>query len=411
MRLGKPVKGIDQLSDETSLLADERGTILAIREGLNIDLDKEGNASRRQGFTQKLAGDGYHSLYKSKRGWLMLCHKDELGVYGPTANSFTVLANMGEASLTSFAEANGNLYAVNKGFSGMIRVDSSTVIPLGVPLPALTPSFAAIANGTLQPGTYAITYTYVDAEGEESGTGPFSYVELPTGGGIQGTMFTSNAGTYRVYMTKADGEELYQAAEFMATSYAIVSHQEGRTCDTNGLEPLPYGYIIREHHGRLYVATTGFVYYSEAFRPHLYNPAYNFIPTTGFTTMLQPVDTGIFIGDSLGVRFYPDNGEVKDVSTEAVVFGSALTIPGEYLPSSIGTNDLVAMWFTASGYQIGLPSGELVRLNAQQINLPRYAQGCAVLAVRDGRKQVITAVDSSSLTGTGIALDSVGYGK
>jgi hypothetical protein len=414
-KLATPILGIDQLSDETSLIRNEEANIQAVRLATNVDIDREGNVSRRKGATLQLSGSGYHSLYKAKRGWLVVCHDEDLGVYDPDVPSFTALTTMTESYLTSFTELNGNLYAVNPGYSGMFLVGSAVAKPIGVALPDLRPGFAAIATGNLDPGTYGITYSLVDPDGEESGLGPITTVELESGGGIQGLAFTIMSGyKYRVYMTTADGEELYQAVEFNAdtVSVQIIEHEEGRQPRTMDLEPLPFGYTIRAYNSRLYVATNDFVYFSDVFRPHLYNPAHGFIPTTGFTSMVQPVDAGIFIGDRRGVRFYagedPTEFQEKEVSVEVPVFNTAVAVPGKFLPRELGlNNDKVAVWLSESGYQVGLPDGSLARLHAGQVELPAYVQGCSAVTTRDGRKQVVTPVNSNVVGAVNIAVDSV----
>lgn len=411
--LQKPALGIDQLSDETNLRTNTEEKITSIREGTNIDIDTEGNVGRRGGYVKKLTGEGYHSLYESERGWLMLCHKSELGIYNTATNALDVLVTLDENFLTSYTEMNGNLYYVNPGSKGMIRKDEVMVRTLGVPLPEVTPGFAVVANGGLAAGTYGITYTIVDNAGEESPLGPLMVLDLPSGGAIQGTMFTLYPNTkYRIYMTSADGVELYQVTEFDAdvVSITISTFVEGRRPDTQFLSRLPFGYIIRAHGSRLYVATNDFVFFSEPFLPHLTNEANGFLPTTGFTTMVQPVEGGIYIGDQTGVRFYkgedPEAFEVMEVSSEVVVFGTAILVPGEHLPVKLGKGESAAVWLTQSGYQIGLPSGELVRLHSDQVQLPRYVQGCAAFFSQDGRKQIVTPVNSNVLADASVALDS-----
>ena len=412
-RLNKPVLGIDQLSDETSLIHDSRKGITAIREGTNIDIDTEGNVSRRKGYEQKLSGSGYHSLYESSRGWLMLCKDQELGVYNTETDTFGVLTNMAEAYLTSFTELNGHIYFVNPGHKAMIRVDESAVRTFGVSLPDVTPSFTAVASGGLPAGRYGITFSVVNDIGEESPLGPLMVITLSEQSSIQGSLFTVVAGyKYRIYMTSTDGEELYQVAEFDAdvTNFLISNFTEGRRPATQYLSNMPFGYIIRTHGSRLYIAANDFVFFSEPFLPHLTNPGHGFLPTTGFTTMVQPVEGGIFIGDQTGVKFYqgddPEVFEPKDVSTETPVFGTAISVPGEYLPEEFASADVSAVWLTQSGYHIGLPSGEVVRLHSKQVALPRYVQGCTAFSIQDGRKQVITPVNSNVLADASVALDS-----
>ena len=410
MKLPK-IQGIDQLADETGLVR-TRENVMRVREANNVDIDSEGNVSRRAGTVLELSGSGYHSLYSSQRGWLMLCHKSQLGVYTPSTSTFTPLAQMVGPKLTSYAELNGNLYASNSTFNCMFTKSSAEAKTIGVPLPTVSPEFAAQASGGLEPGSYGITYTVIDPDGEESGTGPVVQIDLPDGGGILGSMFTVMSGyKYRVYLTTANGETMREAVEFDAdtTSIQILAAAEGRECRTHGLEPPPFGHIIRAHGSRLLIATTDYLYFTEAFRPHLIAPT-GYVPITGFATMVESVDGGVFVGDSRGVTFYagddPVQWKVKEASPDKVVFGTSTVVSGEFFRGELSQHDSIAVWMTRYGYQLGLPTGEVVRLNADQIRTPVYSQGCVAAVVRDGRKQLVTPVNSNVLAGASVALDS-----
>lgn len=405
------IVGIDLLTDETALSNDE---VMFVREATNVDVDRQGNVNRRAGYTQLLAGSGYHSMYASKRGWLMVCHRDELGSFDTLDNQFYPITNMGSARLTSYTEENGNLYASNSSFSCMFRPGENVPRTVGVRLPSTLPAFTAVeGTGVLPSGRYAVTCTLIDDAGEESYTAPIQFVELVNQGMIQGTLFTVFVGyKWRIYMTTANGEEFYQAAEFDAdvASYQILDHEESRQPRTLHLEPLPYGHIIRAHNSRLLVASTNAVYFSEAFRPHLHNPGHGFVPTTGFTTMVESVGEGVFIGDSRGVKFYagkdPEQWAVRDASPDRAVFGTSLTVPGSHFSGDLKQFDEVAVWLSKSGYQLGLPNGEVVRVNAERVQLPDYVQGCSAFVTREGRKQLVTPVDSNQLADASVALDS-----
>ena len=402
------IKGIDQLADETALV-DTDGT-MRVREASNVDIDVDGNVSRRAGAVLDLAGSGYHSLYSSNRGWLMVCNKSQLGVYSDAA--FTPLAQMEGSQLVSYAEMNGNLYASSSTFNCMFLPGSTDAKTIGVPLPSVTPEFAGQADGALEPGSYGVTFTLVDPDGEESGTGPVTQIDLPDGGGVVGTMFTVMSGyKYRVYLTTANGDVLREAVEFDAdtTAVTILDAAEGRECRTHGLEPAPYGHIIRAHNSRLLIGSTDYLYFTEAFRPHLVAPT-GYVPITGFATMVESVDGGVYVGDKRGVTFYagddPVEWQVKDASPEKAIFGTSIVLSGDYFRGELQGHESIAVWLTQSGYQLGLPNGEVVRLNADQIRTPAYSQGCTAAIVRDGRKQLVTPVNSNVLAGASVALDS-----
>jgi len=406
------VIGLNQLADEVAL-ADYKEARMFVREAHNVDIDTVGNVSRRLGQVSVLSGSGYHSLYSSQRGWLMMCYKDQLGILDPST-AFTPLVSMGSAYYTSYTEENGVLYVVNPIFSCMFKLNDYTVYPIGVPLPNVTPQFtASTSQGSLLAGSYGVTYSIVDADGEESGLGPVVQIDLPEQGCIIGTLFTLATGqTYRIYMTTTDGEELYQTAEFSASqsSFTVMGHEEGRQPATFGLEPTPKGHIIRAFNARLLIGTTDFVYFTEAFRPHLHDPAHGWVATAGFATMVEPVEGGVFIADKRGVKFYsgedPTKWEVSDATPDPVVYGTSSVVPGSYFSGELAKYDSVAVWLSVSGYQVGLPTGEVMQINAEQVRLPNYVRGCSAYVVRDGRKQFITPVDSNVLASASVALDS-----
>jgi hypothetical protein len=403
----KPVKGVDYLSNETSLID---GTVRAAN---NVTIDKDGNFERREGYTLRVSGSGYHSLYSSDRGWLLVCHKNVINILDPETYALSPIVTMEGNYLTSFTEYNNNLYYVNPESSGMIRGDETVSRTLGVKLPDLTPSFGASIDGTLAPGTYGITYTIIDDFGEESGTGPVVTVDLPDGGSIVGTMFSILAGfKWRIYMTTADGDELYQAAEFSANtaSYTVSTHRQERQPDTYQLKPLPTGMLIRPHGARLMIADVDIISYSDAFRPHLYNPAKHFIPLNGYPYMMESVQSGVFVSDYDGVRFYKGGDakefEVIDVAEERAIFGSSAVLPGNFMEEKFSQFDRVCVWLSQSGYMVGLPTGEVVPLHSQQVKLPNYVQGCSTYFIHEGKKQLVTPVQSNEINGSNVAIDS-----
>jgi hypothetical protein len=404
------IVGVNQLADETALAVEDN---MFVRKAVNVDIDSRNNVSRRKGATLQLAGTGYHSMYETSRGWTMLCRKNELGRYDTATATFLPMTSMTDAYTTSFTEVNRVLYAMNPSFSCMFLPTSGTPKPIGVPLPSIEVEFRVIASGDMEEGTYGVAYTLVDPDGEESGLSKLVTLDLEAGQGIGCTMLMVLSGyRYRFYMTTANGSELRQAAEIDAdtTSLQILAPEEGRQAETQGLEPPPFGNVIRGFNARLLIGTLdGYVYYTEAFRPHLYHPD-NFVSMQGYVTLLEPVGNGVFIGDRTGVYFYkgqdPTEWSVELVSPERAIFNTGQTISGAYFGGELANYDTVAIWLTESGYLIGLPSGEILRPNAGQVKLPAYTQGCSTVLIRDGRKQVLTAVNSNKLVQTGAALDS-----
>lgn len=404
--------GMNQLGDETSLANDEFSAMY-VRQATNIDIDKQGNINRRKGARLLTVGSGYHSLYSSSRTWLMACLRNELGVYNPDTAVFTPLVTMEDAYRTSFTELNRNLYAVNPSFSCMFLPGQVAAKPIGVPLPDIEPEFYITSSGDFEEGTYGVAYTVIDLDGEESGLSEITFLELEAGQGIGGNLFTIQTDyKYRIYCSTANGDQLRQAIEFDAdvVSIEILTPEQGRLAETQGLEPPPFGHIIRSFNSRLLIAAPdGNIHFTEAFRPHLYHPT-NFVSVSGFPTMVEAVEDGVFVGDQNGVHFFqgqdPSSWAARTASSERVVYNTSTTLSGAYFEGDIANFDEVALWLTHSGYQIGLPNGEIIRLNKEQIKTPDYVLGCTAVLISDGRKQVVTPVNSNEAASAEVALDS-----
>jgi hypothetical protein len=403
------ILGINQLADETSLVEEE---VMFVRSATNVDIDTAGNFSRRKGQTLRLSGSKYHSLYSSQRGWLMVCNGPDLGILDTDTYTFTALVTMADNYLLSYTEMNGVLYAMSPKFSCRFPVGSATFTTIGVPLPTVDVEFSVLGYGNFEEGTYGIAYTIVSAEGEESPLSDLVTLDLAAGQGILGSMFSVAAGyKYRVYVTTANGDVLHQAIEFDAdtVSQEITVPEEGREPETMGMQLLEYGYTIRNHNSRLLVAAKDYVYFSEPFRPHLMMPS-NYLRVTGFPTMMESVGTGVFIADRHGVRFYrgedPTQWEEEEASPERAVYGTSIVLSGSFFDEELAQFDEVALWLSPHGYQLGLPTGEVLRLNASQVYIPEYSQGCVTTSVVNGRKQVITPVNSNLSERSGTALDS-----
>jgi len=129
--------------------------------------------------------------------------------------------------------------------------------------------------------------------------------------------------------------------------------------------------------------------------------------------MIESVDDGVYIGDNAGVSFYagddPTQWQIKSVSGDRAVFGTSVVVAGSFFGEDFAKYGSVAVWLTDSGYQVGLPSGDVVRLNSSQVSTPTYSQGSSAVLISDGRKQLITPVSSNALAGASVALDSTTF--
>lgn len=408
--IGPFVQGMNTLSDETALPETQ------CRSAKDVDIDKDGNYGRRQGFTNIVPLINVHSLYPSKSSaYIFGCQKNNLGIFDLVNQNFTPLAVMPSAFLTSWTELDDNIYASNPAFNCRFESESFTVNPVAVPLPGgitIDPS----TNGGMEGGTYTVAYSIVDSAFEESPLSEEVQIEVPDGGGIAivGVPYDGSS-NIRIYASQRHGEELYRlidapmiAAEFLIGIAEL--RYAGSQPETRFLEELPYGHFIEAHGSRLLVAFDNFLGFSNSFRPHLWDPRHNFIPFETIVTMLASVDDGVFISDTTGVKFLrgddPEQFTVKDVDSNPAVYGSAVVVPGSHFNDELSQYDKIVVWLSKTGHQAGLPNGSVLRLNPGQLDLPHYSVASSTFTKKDGIKRVLIPVNSNRRNGTGTALDS-----
>ena len=409
-QIGPFTQGMNTLSNETDLPENQ------CRSAKDINFDRDGNYSRRQGFTNIFPLVNVHSLYPSKHSaYIFGCQKNNLGIFDLSNLTFTPKAVMPSAFITSWTELDKTIYASNPAFNCRFEFDSFDALTVAVPLPSGI-SISAIEQGGLETGQYTVAYSIINSAGEESQLSEETQIEVIQGGGIAiiGVPIDSSS-NIRIYATRAYGEELYRIidAPMIAAQFTIGItglRDAGSQPETRFLEELPFGHFIVAHNSRLLVAFENFLGFSNSFRPHLWDPRHNFIPFENTITMLASTDKGVFISDSTGVKFLngddPEQFTVKHVDSNPAIYGSAVTVPGDNFEDELNVHEKIVIWLSKTGHQAGLPDGSVVRLNPGQLDLPQYSVASGVFTQKDGIKRVLIPVNSNQRNGTGTAIDS-----
>jgi hypothetical protein len=408
--IGPFVQGMNTLADETALPDNQ------CRSAKDVDIDKDGNYTRRQGFTNIIPILNAHSLYPSKSSaYIFGCQKNSLGIYDLVNLVFTPIVVMPSAFLTSWTQLDDTIYASNPAYNCRFESDSLDALSVAVVLPGGI-TIAASTAGGMGAGTYTFAYSIIDDNGEESPLSDEVQIEIVEGGGIAISGVPFQAGSFiRIYASQLNGEELYRVmgAPMIASDFTLGIAQmrsAGSQPETRFLEQLPFGHFIEAHHSRLFVAFENFLGFSSSFRPHLWDPRHNFIPFEFTITMLASVDEGIYASDAAGVKFFkghdPEQFTVTDVDKNPAVYGSAVIVPGDNFHEDFSQHDKIVVWLSKTGHQAGLPNGTVVRLNPGQLDLPHYSVASGTFTKRDGVKRVVIPVNSNRRNGTGTALDS-----
>lgn len=403
-----PQGGMDVRSNETAL---GEGTV---RLAMNVDIGRDGRYKRRDGFSLVQAGVDLHSLYYSKENDLLLvCSRDKLNIVDVDAPSLTPIYTLKSTDPVDYTEYNGNIYFSNYTSTGYIRSGELTAQAIGVPTP-ISPTLSVNAVGGLDPGTYGVSLTLINSKGEVSGATRVQTIKLTTKGGIQLSDLPQTGTQFEVFVTPTDGEVLRSAGIFNVgfTEVLITDVAEGAECETLYLEPLQAGSFIRWHNGRLLTAKESTLYFSQPMRPHLFNRGHDYLLFSGSIKIMESVSDGLYVGDDRGVWFLsgadPEQFNMKRVSAARPLYGTGLSVASEHFnPKMVDSDHPVAVWLSEAGYMIGLPGGRVLEAQADRILVDREVTGRSAFLSREGRKQVVTTVNSGSTANAGAALDSV----
>lgn len=366
--LGPWAVGIDHVSSDTKL---PQG---AAHDAVNGIFNREGEFVRRGGYALLMAASGIHSVWTSPVTGLSFCAQGaqlcSITTGAGGSLNVTALDNTGSTSPISFCDLNGVVVYANAGKIGAVL--DGVAIPMALPTPG-APQAVSDANGGLPAGRYGVAVaTLADSE---SALSEITFLDVPEGGGIR---LAFNIGeTRRLYRTAQNADMMYLAAEIPGslTSYLLGNGQLGRLTETQNLEALPGGQIVRTWRGRTLLARGNVVLFSEPMRYGLFSPREGFVQFAHRVTMLEPVEGGIYVGTTTGVVFLqgskPSEFTVKGTSGQPPYEGSGITAPASAFGGDIGGGDTrVAAWLAPNGFVIGTASGQLVETQNTRIAIP-----------------------------------------
>jgi hypothetical protein len=384
-----PSFGIDMLSPPAFA---QRGSV---RAAMNVDISADGTFRRRSGYSMLLEGSGFHSMHATSTG-VVFGRNAELYFFRDATSTVHHIFSMMTDDRLDFAEYNGHLYITGPRVLCWLQNMKGLVRPVGVALPSGLPSIGNHGGGNLSNGEYAVAISWVDDRGEESPTAMLGV--LPLVGGLRIENLEQRSGyRYRVFMSHANGSELYLASEFDATvsAHFVMTQPEGAPRATQHLVPMPAGNFVRGDKGRLYVAADDVLWFSDALRPHLTDPRTNFIQFAGQITFFEPMNDGIFVGDDRGVWWLagtdPSKFNMVSVSDEVAIKRSSVLIPTAFLgPEFKDQENNSAVWLSTHGYMVGSNDGTVKSLHPERVRLAADLEGKSVFVVRNGVKQIVT---------------------
>jgi hypothetical protein len=352
--------GIDNVSDTKSRVFQIPGKgdpLPRLREAENVDLDREGGAQRRPGWTRfQTLTDGHSGA--SVGGMPLFVDDGSL----KRADRLTTLAAGLTTHQVSYTEHEGRIYWTNGTQTGQIE---NGVAGYWGMLTADPPRLSETSGG-LRAGTYLVALTGVRADGAESGVRLASSITLASAGGIlitpQGV--DHDAVTLRVYCTDADGADLFWVQD-APVGPVVISQVEQSTaiCRALGCYPPPPGELVSAHNGRVLIASGPDLYFSMALAPHLFRADIDWQRFPGNIQMIAPQIDGFYVATDEPRVYWisgsePANWRRQVVGDQECAFGDSKRVEGHKHPW-LEYPGFAAVWVTEHGLAYGLPSGQI----------------------------------------------------
>ena len=377
--------GIDHISSDTNL------PMGAVRDAINVDIDRSGTIQSRAGYYRALALAGAHSVWTSEArnsycvsGGVLQSLSFQDGSLSATPLPYTLEADLP----LSYQDLNGEVVCANRSEILRIRADN-TVVRLGVEDPS-PPALAVSAGvGGLDAGRYGVAVTFLRGV-EESGLSGAAWLDVSAGDGLSVVLpqpSESDVTGIRIYRTGANGDVFYRAVDAPtgASPYVVGAGVLGRQTDTRFMVRMPGGHILRYWKGRLLCARGKNLLFSEPLRYGIFTPSENFVQFPHRILMVQPAEGGVFVGTKSGVTFLrgttPSEWVAYNTGGEAPVAGTDIRIETSILKEDRDYGGAyAALWLAGNGFVVGTHDGNLVQAQAKRIRLPDTSgAGAAVL--------------------------------
>lgn len=305
-----------------------------LKEATNVDIDKAGGIRSRDGYSRVDSGS-FHSLWSD--GFVAYAVKD--------GDLVEILPNLQIKSLgvtisdrIRFWRVDEVTYYVGDLDKGYIK--NGQAYSWGIDNPNPTPNLFS-TTGSMTPGVYQVSVTYVTSGGIESGSGVAKTITLGANSGILVTNIpvspNSEVSTVRVYVSTPDGEELYLVKEISnGTTSTVITDVSSAILPLQSFNyvPPPNGQVIAHYNGRMLIGQDNILWYSEPFSHHWFSYHTNYLVFPERIRAIMPVESGIWVASD---NIYYLSGEDittcrRDLKETAVaVEGTEANIPGHFI--------------------------------------------------------------------------------
>ena len=358
-----------------------------LRDAVNVDISNFGKVKRRTGTTMMYPDYGCHSLYATDK-YMIYVLEGFIVTWDANHNSIDGIA-VNPTAPFAYETVNGEVYCTNRYINLKVGTDG-LFQHWGIDVPSNQPTVTT-TTGSLAAGTYQVAITFVNSYGEESGTNLAVTATVTDNGGIELTNIpvpTSPVTTFRVYVSYANGGEMYLYNEYpIATSIVLISASRiGPQLRTQFMSPLPYGTDIAYSQGRLITANDNFLYYSQPLRYGIYNNTADFIWMPDPIKLIWGAFDGVYVATKTQTFFLTGAG-TPEQKLELVMPTGAIPGTKAKMPDKVGE-----MWMTPKGVVRAYVGGKIENISYDKVSIGDYSTGAAIIREDDGLRRFISSV-------------------
>jgi hypothetical protein len=333
----------------------------------NINLDHNGKPSTREGFTKLV-----NKQIVGMSNGIVLCADGDLLRINSSDSIETIAHGIPGQSINCVDCAHHTYFATGL-YNGVIS--GSAVRSMGLHPPAFD---IVTGLGGLPAGNYLVSVTSVSEDGRESGSNAAESIYIGANSSITiSVTLPSGAVTANIYCSGQDGEELFYqstATQLTITGLdALLNSGEPINREYKGV--MPFGRLIEEYNGHLFIASNEYLYHSDPLDYELCDYINNIIPFDSAITMLKSVETGIYISTSKEVLFAsggnPDQWTIRQVYNYPAFYNSGSIIPATLVGD--GGQGKSVIFTTQQGICVGNADGSVMNVSERKIKLLNHS--------------------------------------
>lgn len=353
-----------------------------LQRARNVDIDRNGKVASRQGAT-KIQSESIIASWHDKSNLLVLNAAGELKAL--IDGQMQKIQDMAGERLAA-TEVNNLLYVSTDKETCVI--DGVTSRPMGVPHAEVVASYSA--GGNLKKGRYQVNATAVHPDGRESGAMDSFLIDVPDDSQIHITAATTTGYTIKLYVSGADGEQLYHVAD---GANATISSPDDTLGASEVLDrlykgPMPEVSIMDEYQSCLLGAAGNILFASDPLDYELFDYVESVIPFDDQITMVRSVGTGIFVGTESATHFIageaPGQWFIRESYRYGVTRGSDQIVDMSKVGQ--GSAGKGVIFLTDQGICLGTADGAVTNITERKVLIPRLN---GVSSMLDGSRYVL----------------------